>query len=510
MAKKFLTKLVSLVSVFVLLYSIFWFFKAGQLEKHINNFVANNSPNVSLASFDISGYPLQHKVTVRDLRFSLPFKSLEKSKIVVKKIEATSEVFQNEFMISVLGDVIVFDKQNQINNVEFMRNPKARLLFSSGRVSEFSYDDFGYRVFDVSKNVVYAASSSSMKFFSRASDDGQVKNKIKVKVRDIEGLDVAAIYKNIFENRVIDAIKTGKIRVAREEKVEGVAVAGDGEVVQGDVASVAGDAGDVAVAVPVAAVDAVPVTVPAAAVDAAPAAVPVATKLEEKPAESKEIAMASQVVDNGAKAVKEEDLVDLDIQRATNEEGQKTEQINSLLEINEVKNDLIIDLEYILTPENGQNLAVPTDPTQIRNLRTKYNRSFKVSKLQLANSLYKININGQVNMFQDDALPSGFVTIRLDNISNLTKYLQDSMEKIALKDSSELLSFDASLELGLEADSYRNFLRKVAAGLDPVSKEIAAKNQLSQDDVAVYDMRREKNLDFVVNETPLREILGRF
>jgi hypothetical protein len=57
---------------------------------------------------------------------------------------------------------------------------------------------------------------------------------------------------------------------------------------------------------------------------------------------------------------------------------------------------------------------------------------------------------------------------------------------------------------------YQDFLKKISAGLPNVSKELAAKNQLSKDNTAIFDMRREKNLEFVINETPLREVLGKF
>jgi hypothetical protein len=36
------------------------------------------------------------------------------------------------------------------------------------------------------------------------------------------------------------------------------------------------------------------------------------------------------------------------------------------------------------------------------------------------------------------------------------------------------------------------------------------KNQLSKEDLAVFEIRREKNLDFLINETPIREVMGKF
>ena len=60
------------------------------------------------------------------------------------------------------------------------------------------------------------------------------------------------------------------------------------------------------------------------------------------------------------------------------------------------------------------------------------------------------------------------------------------------------------------ANSYSNFLQKVSLNLGNVSKELATKNILSKDGNATFDVRREKNMDFLVNETSAREILGKF
>jgi hypothetical protein len=38
---------------------------------------------------------------------------------------------------------------------------------------------------------------------------------------------------------------------------------------------------------------------------------------------------------------------------------------------------------------------------------------------------------------------------------------------------------------------------------------VAQKNPLSDANSAVFDLRREKNIEILVNETPMREILGK-
>jgi hypothetical protein len=59
-------------------------------------------------------------------------------------------------------------------------------------------------------------------------------------------------------------------------------------------------------------------------------------------------------------------------------------------------------------------------------------------------------------------------------------------------------------------DAYNNLIKKIGLNLKPVAIELAAKNKLTKDDDFVFDVRREKNLEFLINETPIREILGKF
>jgi hypothetical protein len=46
--------------------------------------------------------------------------------------------------------------------------------------------------------------------------------------------------------------------------------------------------------------------------------------------------------------------------------------------------------------------------------------------------------------------------------------------------------------------------------LPAVSREISAKNPVTKENIAQFDVRREKNLDYIVNEISIHEILGKF
>jgi hypothetical protein len=152
--------------------------------------------------------------------------------------------------------------------------------------------------------------------------------------------------------------------------------------------------------------------------------------------------------------------------------------------------------------------------------------------------MFKISVNGEMTSLPDDNLPSGGVTVKIEKMTNLTASFAKDLAQIAnkLKSGAQLqINATQSPEAATSAennaaptnsadtthvvanqnsspveDPYQVFLGKVAANLEAVSKEIAAKNAATKDDVALFDIRREKNLDFLINETPTREILGKF
>lgn len=136
--------------------------------------------------------------------------------------------------------------------------------------------------------------------------------------------------------------------------------------------------------------------------------------------------------------------------------------------------------------------------------------AFKINKIVIKNSLYTISIKGKVNSFQDDVLPSGYLTVSIENIENLIGLAKGEIAGIVESDESLIHSFDASYgESEVSADSYRQFLQKVSEDLSVVVPELAARNPLTTEQSATFDVGREKNLDFVINEVSIQEILGK-
>jgi len=460
MNKNILIKIAVVLLVAILVHSVFWFFKTGQLEKHLNNFIVENNTNISVAEMKVTGYPLSQKIIVKDLKFTIPNPAFNKYQVIVKAIEARSGIFSNNFTIELTDKIFLQDSQGNIANVEFNQNPQISFAITNGIISNFSYSDSGYKALDIDKNIIYGALSSSINLTSAIDENDQITSKLNASVKEIEGFDAIDIYRNSFEKKIIDGIKTGEIAISGGASV--AAISSD-------------PAMSISSTTPV--VSSAPEAVAASVIPNSDAAPSSATSSDSNPSNTESVAAKSN---NAAKA------------------------------------NLVIDIEYVLTPTKNeqQSLGLPIDPSQMQEVATQqYSRSVKVNNIEFSNNLYKIALNGQINYFQDDNLPSGFITTRVENLESLTNHIVMGFAQIAEQKQTipEVQSSDLSAQSFQSQEvAYQNFLKKISLGISSISKELSIKNQLSKDNVAVFDMRREKNLEFVINETPLREVLGKF
>ncbi|MBP7710054.1 MAG: hypothetical protein KA100_03175 [Rickettsiales bacterium] len=464
---KTLVKFVILLVVVSVVYSVFWFFKAGQLHKQVESFVGQNSNYVSVGEVAVSGFPLAQKVTIKDLKFSVPGSLLSNRQTIVKHLEAKAGVFSSDFVITLPEPVTLQDSDNNTATVEFSKEPEIKASIADGRLAKFSYQDFGYRILDAEKNTIYAASSSTITVESVLGADDALTTKFSANIKDIEGFDAVDIYKNVFEKKITEGLKTGEI-------VLGSAVAADPAAVAAVDHAAAPVVADAAAAVaPAVAAPAV-----AAVVDPAAVVAPVdPAAAAANPAET----LAAAATDN-----------------------------------NLVKSNFSVEIEYSLMPNKDEQKAqIPTDPTQIQEIPVQHNKSIKITSLEFSNPLYKINITSdKVEMLSDDNMPSGSLAIKVEKIDNLINqlvlHLAKMTEQKAPVATTEVQSVDLAGNGTLSEDAYQNFLKKFSSGLAAVTKEVAAKNPVSTGEIAEFDLRREKNLEFLINETSVREILGKF
>lgn len=469
MSKNIAVKLIILLVVAALVYSVLWFFKIGQVEKQVNNFISENSLNVSAGAVAVSGFPMSQKITISDLKFTLPSALLNKRQVVIKHLEAKAGVFATDFSIT-FTDATLHDSDGNIANVEFSKDPEIAISFVDGRISKFHYQDFGYRILDQEKNVIYAASSSLISLQSSAAEGEKITTKLTADVKDIEGFDVLDVYKNVFEKKVMEGMKTGEIAIG--------SISTTASPAQPDTAAQA--AAQIAAAVIA--------TIPT------PPAVPTPTPVDPAAATSADASSDATAAPTANPA-----------------DGMAAAVSNTNL----VKSNFIADIEYTLVPNQAEQQAqIPTDPTQIQEAPVQFSKVVKINNAEFSNPIYKASFNGEMSTFQDDSLPSGAISVKIEKVDSLIGYISAGFNQMAEQKrpiTTEAVQSSDLANNGMPAeDSYQNFLRKVSANLSSVAKELAAKNAVSKDEIAAFDIRREKNLEFLVNEVSLREVLGKF
>lgn len=523
MGKTFAIKSGIILIVLALIYSVFWFFKTGQIEKQISGFISENSSYISAGEVEVSGFPLSQKVVIKDLKFSIQNPIFSKYKILIKTIEANSGIFSNNFAVTIREQISVQNSEdNSLGVVEFNQDPEISISISDGIVAKFNYKDAGYRIVSADKNVLYAASSTILALETAIEEGDKIRTKISGSFKDIEGFSLLSIYKNAAEKKIAEGIKTGEIFVnnsAAQASSSPIVNVAPAQIVDANAAAPA--ASNVAEATKNPAVaNANPATssAPVAADQAAPAPAPAPAVAANVDAAAKPVDAANpsalEAQANNSAVVKSQGQGDADLAAASSGG-------------NLVKSNIFINAEYVLIPnQNEQKIPqIPSDPTQIQETPVQYSKVIKINSLEFSNPLYKIEVNGQMNSFLDDNLPSGSITVKVTGADNLISYFVGGFSQIIEQKKSGVVTADmkpedvaaviaaspivANTGSGMD-DSYTAFLKRVVAGLPTIAKEVALKNAVSKDDVEVFDIRREKNLEFLVNETSTREILGKF
>ncbi len=513
MGRSIAIKLAILLVVAALVYSVFWFFKVGQVEKQINKFVSDNSSYISATEVTVSGFPLSQKITIKNLKFTIPNAALDKNEVIVPHLEATAGILASDYKVRLVEPVSVQDADGNIANVEFASDPEITVSIADGNIAQFRYQDSGYKIIAADKTVSYAATNTLVSIKSTFELDKET-HLISISAKEIEGFDVMSLYKNILEKKVIDGIKTGEVALGNNTAA---AVAPSADPTQQ--AAVTTPAADPQATTPVA-------TTPTAAPAATAAAAPVASTTPEVAAAATAAAPAAPVENTNSKIVAVAATAsDGNAAPAvvTTEEGSAAAPAPAASNV--TKSDLLIEIEYVVSPlaVAGQQANVPVDPTQIQEAPSQHSKVAKITTLEFSNPLYTISVSGELSSLPDDNLPSGGVTIKVEKIDALLNQISSGFTQISDKMkpatpapveqpmAADLLSGTAVVApVAPIEDPYQTFLVRVAAGLGAVTKEVSAKNAVSKDNVVQLDIRREKNLDFLINETSMREILGKF
>ncbi len=522
-------------------FSAFWFFKTSQIEKGLLALTTNKS-KVLVGNYKISGFPLKQEIELKNVVINSFEKLLGKGKVTFDKITFSASIFDNKFSSTQINIVNFIDAKNAKNSVEFNATPKITIEFANSSLAKISYSDNGYIVYDKDKNQIASSQNNVINFSVSENQNGQINSRLQINTKQATSLDFVKIYRNNYENGIIDDIKTGKITIQPEEAVaEEVAVDDDSIVKEGDLNSIAANLEDsFQQAVERGEVNLNDEAQNAQAAQEEAKSSASESSTQDQPADDNsvnDLPLADEAPEKLTNDEKEEEEVappstfdpeqDAD---STNEAGEEaTPEKIAVTEVSsaqqtvdnnitatknlesQTKFNITVDIEQILTPSQQDSDQGGSDPTKIAQIAKEYETSYKINKLEISNADFMISFNGTVQDQKDDTNISGFTTVKIEKSQNFVEYVKKSIASIVEGSTdNKIQSFDLSYQDASIKYSYNKLLNNYSEKMQEILGEVAVKNQLSQDDVMVFDVRREKNLDFVVNETPIREIVGKF
>lgn len=493
-------------------YCVFWFFKAGQIEKQLNKFITDNGANISVAELSVSGFPISQKIVATDLKLTIPTALFNKKQIIVKNIEAKASIFSDDFVVTAITQVSVNDIEKGLMSVEFSKDPEISFTVSSSGIQKLNYQDMGYRITDNEKNIFYSASRTSINIQTSTDDLQKTIVKIVGNINEVQGFGVIDVYKSGLEKKIIEGIKTEEIVFGSAPPLGDSVVDTKNADHKNDAKKLAEkviDAGIKQQDLPSAKAPTNPANNPAlASVNPANPGNPANPAITSAGAPTPNNPNPVPAVNPSAVAANSAPATD---PNQLSPAVSATQVPSAITDSNIVKSNITIDVEYQIS--SSDQLQVPSDPSQVKEMAIQSSKIVKINNIEFSNPLYKLFINGQLTILPDDNLPSGGVSLKVENIDNLVNQLVAQLGQMI--DQTKVISdnrpnADASVADNSVQDAYKNFLKRIAINLPAVSREISAKNPVTKENIAQFDVRREKNLDYIVNEISIHEILGKF
>ncbi|MFT6219362.1 MAG: hypothetical protein ACJA02_000476 [Myxococcota bacterium] len=232
----------------------------------------------------------------------------------------------------------------------------------------------------------------------------------------------------------------------------------------------------------------------------------------------------------------------------TVEEIKSDKMVPSFQANNLVKKSIKLDVEFIkkkpseILPINA--VLEPQDNYEVQSIDNgAILESIKINNIEIFTPLYKINLNGHINSFPKNDLPIGSISLRVEKLDNVLIYLKKYLSNLGLPVESKQY-FQKNVEITENLNNQNDELIVVDADMDEdnspivvvtqedsselkenevplieieVSKtpkfyfidtirNLSKKNAATNEEVAIFDFRKEKNLKLLVNETSLMDI----
>jgi len=172
---------------------------------------------------------------------------------------------------------------------------------------------------------------------------------------------------------------------------------------------------------------------------------------------------------------------------------------------NFTKKAIHLEIEYVMAPKNGE--SADKAPAALGNLEL---ASVSFKKLEFVSPLYKIDINGNFTSAppsSNSAIASCDVIIQVEKIENILTYIKTALASSAKSPTpAPVTAAPAIASPPATPLAPQNTATGSETDIATAIMDLAKKNVNSKDSLAVFEIKKEKDNDFMVNGTPLIDL----
>jgi len=190
---------------------------------------------------------------------------------------------------------------------------------------------------------------------------------------------------------------------------------------------------------------------------------------------------------------------------------------------NLVKRNIALEIEYIVAKPSIASAPVPNPASQntatsdIAPTNEQAIESLSIKNFEISSSLYKLNINGEITSFLKDAIPTGSISLRVERLENALIHMKKTIASLpnssannsdSIPDANVTNHVDVVAVPTSTSDSATSPASNQKPKVDIVTiiRDLSKKNVATNDEIAVFDFRKEQDKDLLINDILLSEI----
>ncbi len=217
MLKKFILRFIILLLISIAGYSGFWFYKANEYRSYIVKILQDNAFYVSSSSIKFYGFPLQNNITINNLSFSLPFDSLSSHRFNIESLKISADLFSSNYTVSEINKPSYVSDSGAKSPISFSKKPQINLAILPDNLV-VSYKDQGHKITSgLEDDVLYTASGMNINISSKISKSGKISTSFQTKISDSDSVKLSNLYQDGLEPDIIDALSSGEIEISKQQ-----------------------------------------------------------------------------------------------------------------------------------------------------------------------------------------------------------------------------------------------------------------------------------------------------